>query len=335
MKVNLILSCLNVLAVVAFAQQPAQFDFIPTNLSGTFYGQVQIDGTPASAEDWIAAFDETGVCAGASQLIINEGFAYTNLVIYGDDVLSPKIDEGINPLESFTLILYDYSTNSFLDYPNSDAIFSFTEWTNTNGTPIPAYNDPNIVYNFAAASVVFQQSIQVCENALPVSLTGGLPEGGVYTGEGVVGSTFFPNLAGVGLHNITYEYEGELASITAEIFQVPLVEILFNDNVNHLYTEVNGGIEPYSYQWNTNDITSFTEVDASGNYWVIVNDLNCLSDTTFYTYSHQSISNQDISVPNLNKIVNLLGNTVLRKKTGVYLYIYDDGSVVKHGLFYY
>ena len=44
MKVNLILSCLNVLAVVAFAQQPAQFDPIPTNLSGTFYGQVQIDG---------------------------------------------------------------------------------------------------------------------------------------------------------------------------------------------------------------------------------------------------------------------------------------------------
>ena len=30
------------------------------------------------------------------QLIVNEGFAYTNLVIYGDDVLSPKIDEGIN-----------------------------------------------------------------------------------------------------------------------------------------------------------------------------------------------------------------------------------------------
>ena len=50
MKVNLYYHVL-MLAVVAFAQQPAQFDFIPTNLSGTFYGQVQIDGTPASAED--------------------------------------------------------------------------------------------------------------------------------------------------------------------------------------------------------------------------------------------------------------------------------------------
>ena len=77
---------------VAWAQ-PDEFGFIPNNASGTFYGQVTINGTPASGDDWVAAFDETGVCAGASQIVINNGIAYANLVIYGDDGTSTDIEE--------------------------------------------------------------------------------------------------------------------------------------------------------------------------------------------------------------------------------------------------
>ena len=46
----------------SYAQVPANFAFTPTSTSGTFYGQVQLNGMPASEGDWIAAFDSSGNC---------------------------------------------------------------------------------------------------------------------------------------------------------------------------------------------------------------------------------------------------------------------------------
>jgi uncharacterized protein (TIGR02145 family) len=43
-------------------------------------------------------------------------------------------------------------------------------------------------------------------NAKPIKLKGGIPLGGTYTGPGVVAGYFYPNLAGVGTHVITYTY---------------------------------------------------------------------------------------------------------------------------------
>ena len=66
----------------SFGQAPPEFTFIPTNSSGTMYGQVQINGVEAENGDWIAAFDQNGNCAGANPLTIYQGDAYINLVIY-------------------------------------------------------------------------------------------------------------------------------------------------------------------------------------------------------------------------------------------------------------
>ncbi|MCF8297277.1 MAG: hypothetical protein K9J13_07025, partial [Saprospiraceae bacterium] len=44
-----------------------------------------------------------------------------------------------------------------------------------------------------------------CDNATAATLTG-LPNGGIFSGPGVVGNTFNPSIAGVGNHNITYSY---------------------------------------------------------------------------------------------------------------------------------
>jgi len=43
-------------------------------------------------------------------------------------------------------------------------------------------------------------------NAKPIRLKGGIPLGGTYTGPGVSAGYYYPNLAGVGTHNITYTY---------------------------------------------------------------------------------------------------------------------------------
>ncbi len=120
----------------------------PTNQSGRFRGQAQIDDIPAEQGDWIAAFDSDGNIAGAEALIINSGIAYIDLPIYADDPVSTNIDEGMNAGEYFTLQLFDASENAYYDYTVNGQVFEFTEWSNTNGIPITAYSDNNDVYNF-------------------------------------------------------------------------------------------------------------------------------------------------------------------------------------------
>ena len=72
------------------------------------FGQA-LDGSPADAYDWIGAFDGDGNCAGASQIIVNNGVAYINLTIYGDDATTADLDEGITGDEPFYLLLWDES----------------------------------------------------------------------------------------------------------------------------------------------------------------------------------------------------------------------------------
>jgi len=130
---------------------PALFAHTPTSSSGVFYGQAQIDGLPGEASDWIAAFDESGNCAGAAALQVSGGIGYISLAIYGNDPTTPAVDEGMDPGESFKLVLYDASADAYYEYPNVAAPTLFPGWSNTFGTPMPAYNDVNTIYNFLTA----------------------------------------------------------------------------------------------------------------------------------------------------------------------------------------
>ncbi|MEC9208982.1 MAG: LamG-like jellyroll fold domain-containing protein [Bacteroidota bacterium] len=58
-----------------------------------------------------------------------------------------------------------------------------------------------------------------------------------------------------------------------------------------------GGNTPYSYQWNTTQITQQITPIANGNYWVIVEDINqCISDTIYFnvTWISTDITEFDI-----------------------------------------
>lgn len=132
----------------ATAQQPpANFQFTPTNQSGVFQGQATFNGDPLTENDWIAAFDEDGNCAGAVALIENGGSAFINLTIYGDDPNSGA-DEGMSGNEDFTLQLYHAATDAYYVYPDNTNPTTFSGWENTNGAPINGYNDPSVMYLF-------------------------------------------------------------------------------------------------------------------------------------------------------------------------------------------
>ena len=133
------------------APPPAQFDFTATPASATFLGQATIDDVPCGQGDWIAAFDGDGNCAGAAQLIQYQGAAFINLTIYGDDGTTAGIDEGINANEGFALTLWDASEAATVDYTDAFGESLLTGWTNTNGAPLPTYDDPNLIYNFLSS----------------------------------------------------------------------------------------------------------------------------------------------------------------------------------------
>jgi len=85
-----------------------------------------------------------------------------------------------------------------------------------------------------ASMTVAQNS--VCISGTPVPLLG-LPEGGFFVGEGVVGNTFDPGLAGGGMHELQYVIldkngcEGSSSSSTIEVMFYPTVLFVANDSV--------------------------------------------------------------------------------------------------------
>ena len=193
---------------LAINAQPDAFQFSPNSASGTFYGQVTINGVSADQNDWIAAFDESGICAGAAQIILNEGIAYANLVIYGDDATSVYVDEGIGNGETFQLMLWRASYNDITPYPNADNPIDFTDWSNTNGAPMPEYSDVNVVYDFTAESTVsIINPGTICSDDNPILLEG-YPTGGLFSGTGVNDGFFDPEISGIGDHVIYYEING-------------------------------------------------------------------------------------------------------------------------------
>lgn len=56
----------------------------------------------------------------------------------------------------------------------------------------------------------------VCLDGPSIILSSGSPAGGIYSGDGVVGNTFFPNLAGIGTHEISYTYTDVCATVSIQ-----------------------------------------------------------------------------------------------------------------------
>ncbi|MBL1179466.1 MAG: T9SS type A sorting domain-containing protein [Bacteroidetes bacterium] len=76
--------------------------------------------------------------------------------------------------------------------------------TDTNGCTV--YDSINVQVNQLPSVSVNLNVDTLCSTANPVNLTGGTPNGGVYSGNGVSGGNFNPQIAGLGIHQITYTY---------------------------------------------------------------------------------------------------------------------------------
>ena len=85
----------------------------------------------------------------------------------------------------------------------------------------------------------------ICKNWGPVQLTGGIPEGGIYSGSGVSDNIFDPSAAGPGSHTITYTYSDEnncSAQTTNQLVVNICAGISEEDNIPYVYPNPSTGI---------------------------------------------------------------------------------------------
>jgi len=130
------------LPVVAAAQCDG---FTPGPQSATLLANVMLDGEPAEAGDELWAHDGLGLCLGQATVILEQGLAFVNLTIYGDDPTTAE-DEGLQDGESFVLSLHDVSAGTTLEFNAGAAAGT---WANTNGAPLPDWNDPFATLDFS------------------------------------------------------------------------------------------------------------------------------------------------------------------------------------------
>lgn len=124
----------------------------------------------------------------------------------------------------------------------------------------------------------------LCESGTSFQLTHGLPLGGTYTGSFISSGAFDPNAAGSGSHTIQYIYSNACTSDTAistiEVLSTPTIaETIDSVSCNGLTdgaieVSVNGGVGPYSFQWNIGDDSTYIDSLSSGTYTVTATGLN-------------------------------------------------------------
>lgn len=182
-------------------------------------------------------------------------------------------------------------------------------------------------------TVTFAAMNSVCQNFGPVTLNGGTPAGGTYTGPGVGGGVFYSGIAGPGQHTLTYTYSNNFnctnsatRSITVNPAPHPSLgsdQLVCGGSIIHLTAGTYS-----SYSWSTGANTESITVDSSdfgyGTFSVtitVTNNFGCANrDTILLTFDPcngvKSITeNKDYSIyPNPSSsgftIVSEYGNEI-------------------------
>lgn len=133
----------------------------------------------------------------------------------------------IHPKPSATLAPFDTACSAYAPFELTGGLPEGGTWQGngvSNGVFDPSaagVGEHKITYTYinaencsdsATASLVVNQSpttslnpfSPLCANNSPITLTGGLPDGGTYSGDGVAAGMFDPTVAGQGEHLITY-----------------------------------------------------------------------------------------------------------------------------------
>ncbi len=187
--------------------------------------------------------------------------------------------------------------------------------------------------------VGFSALNSVCQNTGPVTLSGGSPAGGSYSGNAVGSGIFFTGIAGPGQHPITYTYTDNFncsnsSSQNITVNPIPYPNLGTDQTVCSNESAYLTAGTFASYTWSTGSHTSAINVDTTGYglgtfpfILTVTNSFNCVNrDTVLVTFD---------GCVGMNDLVTLGGNTfivfpnpsqsnfTMRSGEEVDLFIYD------------
>lgn len=156
------------------------------------------------------------------------------------------------------------STDNYIDImwtvlgPQSVSV----NYTNASGCRATSAKTSNIIVN-ALTPVSCPNDTAICINAGLITLSGGNPSGGVFSGPGVSGGVFDPAAANLGIHTITYSYTNDSSCVSTCTFDIRVDP---QPNVNDTFITI---CSEYALDINLNDIVpgatfSWVAADNSG-----------------------------------------------------------------------
>ena len=208
----------------------------------------------------------------------------------------------------------------------------------------------------------------ICGVATPAfELTGGDPSGGVFSGNGVNNGMFYPEIAGVGDHSITYTYTlGPCVATDSENLNIQESDVVVYSSIERetcaeggimIHAHATGGLGYYGYEWSNYTSENPLTYADSGYYNVLVSDargcytrldnihvdadLSCIELVNTFTPNNDGINDTWVadfsSYENVELLIfNKWGNQIAQLNTptiswnGMY-----EGNALPAGTYYY
>ena len=246
-----------------------QTPFFPSSILWSTGSQTTSISTSIGGSFSVLLTDENG-CRSRSPLKILNSYQLPFVDAGPNHILCPN-----NPVTlsgSGTATTYQWSNNA----PNNQAFvptisgFYTVTGTDVNGC---SNQDSTFIDFFTLMPVSYNESVsQIYLTDLAFNVTPGNPQGGTYSGPGIIGTSFHPGLAGIGKHPIVYSvinsngcYSTDTSFITV-IDNVGIseiedeIQIFPNPTSTILWLDVN---QPFEYKVLSNDGKSLFEGSLS------------------------------------------------------------------------
>ena len=152
------------------------------------------------------------------------------------------------------------SGSSITVTPNSTTMY----YVRANGGSCGSTSCEEILINTYDLNVYHSPIDSLCQSS-PITLQGGFPQGGSYSGNGVSGNIFNPNISGLGAHTLTYSYTD--SNNCTNSTQIPVV--VLESNIDPISITTANAYEICNGNSTTISLDNSNQI-ISGSQWSLV-----------------------------------------------------------------
>lgn len=215
------------------------------------------------------------LCSNSSSITLDQGFP-SGGYYSGTGVIGESFSPAQGVLGSNILTYHFTSTNGCSD--------SITGILVVNESP----------------SVTFQPLPSICDTSAVISLGGVSPQGGIFSGLGVVNQTYFdPSIAGVGMHSITYTYTLNNCSSSA----TQLITVDQCSEINELSQTLMIFPNPVSQSFKLNGFSGIEKVELYSTEGKLIQSVE--SQNNEFNISHLPRSNYLLKIKTKTQTHNI------------------------------